>query len=124
MDCSYSCCSHGSWKVAITVTDRSSFRKNLPKGQLQLQTDSEVFSNYFCNNFGARGISAESDVPRAKLQRNTCISRVEVRAKNGANWASSCFVRVARLQSEVGTNEFLKGTKFLTKNAPKCSRNV
>ena len=30
--------------------------------------------------------------------------------------------RVARLQQEVGTNDFFRGTKFPTKNVPKLSR--
>ena len=33
----------------------------------------------------------------------------------------SNFFRVARLQNEVGTKDFLRGTNFLTKNAPKFS---
>ena len=32
--------------------------------------------------------------------------------------------RVARLQNEVGTKDFFRGTNFLTKNAPKFSPNI
>ena len=36
---------------------------------------------------------------------------------------SDDFLRVARLQNEVGTKDFFQGTNFLTKNAPKFSPN-
>ena len=36
---------------------------------------------------------------------------------------SGDFIREARLQNEVGTKDFFRGTIFLAKNAPKCSPN-
>ena len=41
--------------------------------------------------------------------------------KSCSNLLAVHFIRVARLQNEVGTKDFFRGTNFLTKNAPKFS---